>query len=304
MEGPGKGRDGSSRGAAAPEGSAAGLDWPRSIRLTLAYDGGRFHGWQVQPAAATVQGALIDACARLLGSPVRVVGASRTDAGVHAVGQVASVWTTSTLPTATFTRGLNALLPDDVRVLDAREERPGFDARRWASGKRYLYLLDTGMAANPLLRRFAWHVATPLDAPAMAKALGPLRGRHDFSAFCASPGRERSPVCTVWSARLACRRRGLMALVVSGDSFLHHMVRNIAGSLVEVGRGARPPEWMAEVLAGRDRTRAGPTAPARGLVLLRVLYLRAPGDAGAGDARARGRAASGVVRSMPERSGG
>jgi tRNA pseudouridine38-40 synthase len=303
MEGPGKGRDDSSRGAAAPEGSARGHDWPRSVRLTLAYDGGRFHGWQVQPGAETLQGVLIDACTRLVGSPVRVVGASRTDAGAHAVGQVASVWTTSALPPATFARGLNALLPEDVRVLDAREESRGFDARRCASGKRYLYLLDTGVAAHPLLRRFTWHVAAPLDAPAMAKALAPLRGRHDFSAFCASPGRERTPVCTLWSARLACRRRGLLALVVSGDSFLHHMVRNIVGSLVEVGRGARPPQWMAELLAGRDRTRAGPTAPARGLVLLRVLYRRAPG-AGGGDARAGGPAASGVVRSTLERSGG
>jgi tRNA pseudouridine38-40 synthase len=272
-----------------PEASGAGdigraaSDWPRSIRLTLAYDGGRFHGWQSQPAARTVQGAVIDACTRVLGSPLRVIGASRTDAGVHARGQVASVWTASSLPAAVLGRALNALLPDDVRVREAREAPRGFDARRWASGKRYLYLLDTGPVADPFLRRFAWHAPAPLDVPAMAKALRHVRGRHDFSAFCASPGRERMPVCTLWSARIVRRRRWL-GVAVSGDSFLHHMLRNIAGSLVEVGRGARAPEWMAEVLAGRDRTRAGPTAPGRGLVLLRVLYSGAPRGPGGAQA--------------------
>jgi tRNA pseudouridine38-40 synthase len=258
-------------GPGADVAGAPRIDWPRSIRLTLAYDGSRFHGWQVQPATPTIQGALIDACARVLGSPVRVTGASRTDAGVHALGQVASVWTASSLPAATLGRALNALLPDDVRVVDVRDAPPGFDARRWATGKRYLYLVDTGPFADPFFRCFAWHVPARLDVPSMAKALSHLRGRHDFSAFCASPGRDRTPVCTVRSLRLALRRQRL-ALILSGDSFLHHMVRNIAGSLVEVGRGARPPEWIAEVLAGRDRTGAGPTAPARGLVLLRVLY--------------------------------
>ena len=249
------------------------IEWlePRSVRLTLAYDGGRFHGWQTQPAGPTIQGALTDACARVLGPPVRVVGASRTDAGVHALGQVASVWTGSSLPAATLGRALNALLPEDVRVVDAREAPPGFDARRRAAAKRYLYLFDVGPVADPFFRHFAWHVPARLDVPTMAKALPALRGRHDFSAFCASPGRERTPVCTLPSLRLVPRRQRL-ALVVSGDRFLHHMVRNIAGSLVEVGRGARPPEWIGEVLVGRDRTRAGPTAPARGLLLLRVLY--------------------------------
>jgi tRNA pseudouridine38-40 synthase len=250
---------------------ARSLDSPRSIRLTLAYDGTHFHGWQVQPMTPTIQGVLIDACARVLGSPVRVTGASRTDAGVHAVGQVASVWTASSLPAATLGRALNALLPEEVRVVDIRDAPAGFDARRWATGKRYLYLLDTGSCANPFLRRFAWHVRVPLDVPSMAKALSHLRGRHDFSAFCAAPGRERISVCTLRSVRVTLRRQHL-ALLLSGDSFLHHMVRNIVGSLVEVGRGAHPPEWIVEVLAGRDRSRAGPTAPARGLFLLRVLY--------------------------------
>ena len=147
----------------------------------------------------------------------------------------------------------------------------GFDARRSALGKRYLYLIDCGSVAHPLFRRFAWHARFPLDAMAMRSALRSLRGKHDFSAFCAAPGRGRTPTCTVRSARLI-ERGDQLAVLLSADSFLHHMVRNIVGSLVEVGRGARPPGWMAELVAGRDRTRAGPTAPAQGLFLVRVLY--------------------------------
>jgi tRNA pseudouridine38-40 synthase len=225
----------------------------------------------VQPDRATVQGLVRVACERILGAPVKVTGASRTDAGVHALGQVASLTTASSLEPARLMRGLNALLPDAVRVLDARVASIGFDARRSALGKRYLYLIDRGRVAHPLLRRFAWHPRFPVDAAAMRSALGPLRGKHDFSAFCAAPGRGRTPTCTVRSARLLARGEYL-AVLLSADSFLHHMVRNIVGSLLEVGRGAQPPSWMEELLAGRDRTRSGPTAPPQGLMLVRVLY--------------------------------
>jgi tRNA pseudouridine38-40 synthase len=218
-----------------------------------------------------VQGLVRDACVRILGEPLKVTGASRTDAGVHALRQVASLTTASALEAPRLARGLNALLPDAVRVLDAEVAPDGFDARRSAFGKRYLYLIDRGHVAHPVLRRFAWHPRFPLDATAMRSALGLLRGKHDFSAFCAAPGRRRTPTCTVRSARLVARGDRL-AVLLSADSFLHHMVRNIVGSLVEVGRGAQPPSWMAELLAGRDRTRSGPTAPAQGLFLVRVLY--------------------------------
>jgi tRNA pseudouridine38-40 synthase len=224
-----------------------------------------------------VQGLVREACARILGEPVKLTGASRTDAGVHALRQVASLTTVSTLEPPKLARGLNALLPDAIRVVDAVEAPPGFDARRSALGKRYLYLIDRGLVAHPLLRRVAWHPRFPLDVEAMRGALASLRGKHDFSAFCASPGRGRTPTCTVRSARLLARSN-LVAVLLSADSFLHHMVRNIVGSLVEVGRGARAPSWTAELLAGRDRTRSGPTAPPQGLVLLRVLY----GEAGRG----------------------
>jgi len=211
------------------------------------------------------------AAARVLGGPVKITGASRTDAGVHALRQVASLSTASTVPTAALQRALNALLPPSVRVLDARDAPAGFDARRWARGKRYAYLIDRGAQADPFLRRYAWHAPFPLDAAAMATGLAALRGKHDFSAFCAAAGRDRTPTCTITSARVVARRERLV-VCLSADSFLHYMVRNIVGSLVEVGRGVRPPGWIGEVVDGRDRKRAGPTAPAQGLVLVRVLY--------------------------------
>jgi tRNA pseudouridine38-40 synthase len=225
----------------------------------------------VQPDRPTVQGLVRDGCVRILGAPVKLTGASRTDAGVHALRQVASLTTESSLEPSKLARGLNALLPDAVRVMDARVAPTGFDARRSALGKRYLYLIDRGRVAHPLLRRFAWHPRFPLDVAAMRSALASLRGKHDFSAFCAAPGRGRTPTCTVRSVRLVSRGDHLVVLL-SADSFLHHMVRNIVGSLVEVGRGAQLPSWLAGLLAGRDRTRSGPTAPAQGLVLVRVMY--------------------------------
>ncbi|MET0849533.1 MAG: tRNA pseudouridine(38-40) synthase TruA [Candidatus Rokuibacteriota bacterium] len=241
------------------------------VRLTLAYEGADFHGWQVQPDRPTVQGCLAATCARIVGAPVKVVGASRTDAGVHALRQVASVTGPIRLEPARLGRALNALLPASIRVVDARLAPDGFDARRSALGKRYLYLIDRGAVADPFLRRHAWHAPYRLDAVSMRTALPALLGKHDFSAFCAAPGRARSPICTVRSLRVIARRDRL-AVLLSADAFLHHMVRNVVGSLVEVGRGARPAPWLAEVLEGRDRGRAGPTAPAHGLVLVRVLY--------------------------------
>ena len=243
----------------------------RTVRLTLAYEGTELHGWQAQPGLATVQGLLMAAADRVLGGPVKITGASRTDAGVHALRQVASLSTSSDVAPSALRRALNALLPPSVRVLDAWEAPAGFNARRWARGKRYVYLIDRGPQADPFLRRYAWHVPFALDVAAMATGLAALRGKHDFSAFCAAAGRDRTPTCTIGSVRVVARRERL-AIGLSADSFLHHMVRNIVGSLVEVGRGARPPGWIAEIADGRDRKRAGPTAPAQGLVLVRVLY--------------------------------
>ncbi|MBI2219414.1 MAG: tRNA pseudouridine(38-40) synthase TruA [Candidatus Rokubacteria bacterium] len=241
-------------------------------RLTVSYDGTAYAGWQVQRGGPpTVQGLLAEAARRLCGPTARVTGASRTDAGVHALGQVVSL-VTDTVHGAEAVRGaLNAALPPDVRVMRVEPAPPGFDARRAAVAKRYLYLIDNARVASPLLHRFAWHVPAPLDVAAMRAALASLRGRHDFSAFRASAGRDKAPVCEVRAAHVV-RRRDRVALLVSADRFLHHMVRVIVGSAVEVGRGAREPAWVGQVLASRDRRIAGPTAPAHGLVLLCVVY--------------------------------
>jgi tRNA pseudouridine38-40 synthase len=218
-----------------------------------------------------VQGRLLDALRPLVRGEVRVVGASRTDAGVHALGQVASVETAVPLVPATVVAALNARLPRDIRILAARAVPNGFDARRAARLKRYGYLLATDSVPSPFLRGFVWHVGRALDAPAMRQAAAALRGKHDFSAFCAAPGRARDPICRVQAVRVVARRSRI-GILMSADAFLHHMVRNVAGSLVEVGLGRRPARWVAEALAGRDRRLAGPTAPADGLYLLRVLY--------------------------------
>lgn len=207
----------------------------------------------------------------LAGHPVRLTGASRTDAGVHALGQVASFRAEKPLAPAVVQAALNATLPRDVRVLGACAAPEGFDARRSARLKRYGYLISRAGVGSPFLDRYAWRVPGPLDVAAMCRALGTCRGKHDFAAFQAAAGRDRMPVCTVYSARLV-ERGPLLGLVVSADAFLHHMVRNLVGTLLEVGRGRRPAEWVAEVLAGRDRRLAGPTAPAHGLFLVRVSY--------------------------------
>jgi len=250
---------------------AAAIAPPRTLRLTLAYDGAPFHGWQVQPAAPTVQGHVLSAARPLFGEDARLVGASRTDSGVHALRQTASLSGRSALTAAAVVGALNAALPPEIRVLAAADTDPGFDARRHAAGKRYLYLLDTGTVPSPLLRRWAWHVGAPLDLSAMRAALRLLSGRHDFGAFCAAAGRDAAPECRVRALHVLARR-GRVAILISADRFLHHMVRVIVGSAVEVGRGSRPPDWLADVLAARDRTRAGPTAPAHGLTLVRVVY--------------------------------
>src|SRR5262249_19319671 len=187
-----------------------------------AYDGTAYAGWQVQPAADTVQGHLLEAARELLGPETRVIGASRTDAGVHALGQVASLATMSALRPSAVLGALHAALPADIRVRSVSEAPSGFDARRHARRKRYAYLIDNGAVADPLLRRYAWHVGAPLDWAAMRAGLALLHGCHDFSAFCAAPGRSQRPVCCLMAAHVV-HRRSRLAIVLAAHRFLHHM---------------------------------------------------------------------------------
>jgi tRNA pseudouridine38-40 synthase len=249
---------------------AAGAPSTR-IALLVAYDGTAYRGWQVQRDPATVQGLLAEALRPLLGKAVRLTGASRTDAGVHALGQVATFESPRPLGPEVVRAALNATLPRDIRVLRAATVPEGFDARRSARLKRYGYLIDTAPVGSPFLRRYAWHLGRAVDCAAMRTALGAVRGTHDFSAFCAAAGRDRRPTRTVRAVRVV-RRGSLVGLVVSADSFLHHMVRNLVGTAVEVGLGRRSTTALVDALATRDRRRAGPTAPAHGLYLLSVRY--------------------------------
>lgn len=244
----------------------------RTLALTLEYDGTDFAGWQVQRGARTVQQELETALATITGESLRVTAAGRTDAGVHAEGQVVSLRTGSTAPLRAFVQGLNALLPADVAVLSAAEVEDGFDARRRASGKRYEYRISNRPIRSPLRRRRHAEVFRPLDVDAMRAAAAHLVGEHDFSAFRAADCPARTTVRVLRLLEVDGRAGGDVTVAVEATAFLKHMVRNLVGTLIEVGHGKRVPASMPGLLAGRDRTRAGPTAPPQGLTLVRVDY--------------------------------
>ena len=244
---------------------------PRTIKLTVAYDGTRFVGWQRQAEGESIQGLLEDALARFEGAPVTVHGAGRTDAGVHALGQVGSAQLTCGHDTAALLRGLNASLPADVRVVRVDDQPPGFHARFSARSKTYRYVLRTSPILDPFDRLYAWHVGTGLDRPAMLEAAAALVGTHDFAAF-QSTGTETAGTVRIITRSALVERDGVSHYEVEGNGFLRHMVRAIVGTLVEVGRGLRPPGSMASLLHGGTRAQAGATAPAHGLFLVRVEY--------------------------------
>jgi tRNA pseudouridine38-40 synthase len=256
----------------------------RTLRLTIAYDGTELVGWQRQAEGVSVQGLLEDALARLDGRAVTVIGAGRTDAGVHALAQVASVQIQRVMAVADICRAVNAMLPPAVRVLDVAEAPAGFSARRAARSKTYWYRIARSEVLPPFDRLHAWHIRFPLDVRAMTAAARLLEGRHDFAGFRAAGSDSVTSVRTIHrsiiheeSVRgpLATDAPGDLPLLVydvTGDGFLRYMVRNIVGTLVEIGAGRFPVQAMADVLEGRDRAQAGPTAPAHGLVLARVTY--------------------------------
>lgn len=249
-------------------------------RLTLAYRGAAYAGWQRQENALTVQQILEEALERLLGEPVRATGASRTDAGVHARGQAAHLELARPFPERGLVHGTNRFLPADVRVLAAAAMPPGFHARKHAWGKEYLYRLSRAPVVSPLEGLFVVQAPAPLDLEAMARATAGLPGRHDFSAFALAGGSHGQPFRHIFSARWEETGEELRFQVVGGG-FLRGMVRALVGTLVEVGTGRRSPESFAGLLAGGPRSAAGPTAPAHGLVLEKVFYppeWRAEGD--------------------------
>jgi tRNA pseudouridine38-40 synthase len=241
--------------------------------LTIAYDGTRYHGWQRQAGHATVQEELERAFAAIDCPDVHVEGAGRTDSGVHAIGQCAHAVLRRPFPIERLPLALNAHLPEDIAVQRVRAAPDGFHARFHSRGKRYAYRCLVS-AVRPAIGRSLYHwIRRPVDLARMREAAQCLRGEHDFASFATNPGypRKRGTVRTLHRVHLV-HRPGGFDLVVQGSGFLYNMVRNLAGTLLEVGYGNRPPEWVAEVLAARDRRTAGATAPARGLYLLRVLY--------------------------------
>jgi tRNA pseudouridine38-40 synthase len=254
----------------------------RTIHLTLEYDGSGYHGWQRQTNALSIQEVVETCLARITGQEVCVHGSGRTDAGVHALGQVAHFWTESALPLAAFREGLNSMLPRDIVILEAREAAADFHARFGAQAKTYEYRILNRAVRSPLHRQRCWWLAQPLDLVRMQEATEALLGEHDFAGFQASGSAVKTTTRTVLAAAWEEGPGGWKNFRITANGFLRGMVRALVGTLVEVGWGKRPANDLSRLLAGRDRRLAGPSAPAGGLYLAKVFYeesfeFRAPG---------------------------
>ncbi len=240
--------------------------------MTVRYDGTAYHGWQRQPGLPTVQGTLADTLATLLGHAVQVAGAGRTDAGVHALGQVAAFSTERKIEPPRLQAALDSRLPPAIAVADLAEAPPDFDPTRDAVGKHYRYRLWRSPEKPVLEARYVWHWYRPLEVEPMQAAARRLVGRHDFKSLESRGNRRETTTRTLFRVDVAEADPPEVRVDVEGDGFLYRMVRNLVGTLIEVGRGHRPPEWVDEVLAARDRTAAGPCAPPQGLCLMAVRY--------------------------------
>ncbi|RKY59909.1 MAG: tRNA pseudouridine(38-40) synthase TruA [Candidatus Latescibacterota bacterium] len=241
----------------------------RNLKLTLEYDGTNFSGWQVQKEGRTVQGVLEEVLGRLLGERIRVVGAGRTDAGVHALGQVANFRTENPMPTERIERALDGLLPDDLAVREVAEVPPDFHARFSAKARRYRY--NIYLRRRAVGRQYGWFVPYELDLRRMEKAAGAILGEHDFRAFCIASSAPKRPVCKVTEAGWSVGD-GEVHFEVVADRFLHSMVRLLVGTMVEIGRGKLPVDAVEKALASGDRAFVGPSAPPCGLFLMEVMY--------------------------------
>ena len=252
----------------------------RNIALKIAYDGTNYHGFQRQlpitKSTLAIQNVLEDKLQKIFGGKIELAAAGRTDAGVHAFGQVVNFSTDGTIPIDKIPIAASGLLPDDIVVLEAWESDSDFNARHSAKSKIYIYRILTSRVSNPFVNRYAWHIHYPLDVEAMRKALSILIGRHDFSAFRAAGGAPMSPVRTIFSAGIDFNNdfygSSIMTIKIHANGFLYHMARNIVGSLVAVGRGRFSVEDFKRIFDGCDRNKAAPTAPPQGLCLYEVFY--------------------------------
>jgi tRNA pseudouridine38-40 synthase len=242
----------------------------RNIKLVIHYDGTNYHGWASQPETATVQGTIEEVIEKLTGQPVKVYGSSRTDAGVHALGQVANFRINSPVPTENFSNALNNLLPQDITIADVCEMPDDFDAISDTVEKRYDYLINT-TPIRPVLARNQWHRPGQLDIGKMHQAAQKLVGKKDFKSFASAADQRESSVRTITLCQVE-QEGDVIKISVAADGFLYNMVRNIVGTLVEVGRGRWEPEIIDTILEAKDRNAAGPIAPASGLCLMEIFY--------------------------------
>lgn len=243
----------------------------RRIKLIVAYDGTDYCGWQIQPNGITVEEVLNRALSRLTGEEIRVIGASRTDAGVHARGNIAVLDTASTIPAERFAYAVNPLLPEDIVVLKSEEVPQDWHPRYQNSVKTYEYRILNREMPDPLKRKYTWHVSFPLDIDKMREAAEHLKGQHDFRSFCSVHTAVKSSVRTIYTLDIV-KSGDEIIIRISGNGFLYNMVRIIAGTLAEVGRGFRTPEDVRDLLTAKEREQAGATAPPQGLTLIRIEY--------------------------------
>lgn len=243
----------------------------KRVKLTIAYDGTNYCGWQVQPNGITVEEVLNRELSRLLQEEIHVIGASRTDSGVHALGNVAVFDTDARIPAEKISFALNRSLPDDIVVQKSEEVPQDFHPRYCDSTKTYEYCIWNATFVQPVNRLYTYHVHDALDVEAMQRAARYIYGEHDFASFCSVGAQVQTTVRTVYSVDVI-KKNELITIRVTGAGFLYNMVRIIAGTLLQVGTGAKSPEWVKEVLEAKDRNQAGPTAPAHGLTLIGIAY--------------------------------